>query len=138
MGNLPYKNCISTFVILDSKDFVDLSKMKLAIVAVSIAVVVAITITLLIVICSKKRKEGYNQESARGASPHGMGGRYATARGLDYGQHSYHEEFRKSQQTKPEIFRRVPVKSDGFKYKDGIRRKIQNVKDGSIIQNEYQ
>ena len=130
-GNLPYKNCISTFVILDSKDFVVLSKMKLAIVAVSIAVVVAITISLLIVVCSKKRKEGYNLENTRGATPYGMGGRYVTARGLDHGLHSSHKEFRKSAEM-PDVYRRKP-KKQGFNYKNGIKRRVQNVKDASIM-----
>tara|TARA_Y100000385_G_scaffold112894_1_gene117086 strand:- start:159 stop:506 length:348 start_codon:yes stop_codon:yes gene_type:complete len=115
---------------LDSKDFVVLSKMKLTIVAVSIAVVVAITISLLIIICSKKKKEDYYP---RGITPQGSAGRYLTARGLDQGQHSSHQEIRKLKEIPPDVYRRKPVKQTNYHYKNGISRNVQNAKDASIM-----
>ena len=97
-GNLPYRNCISTFVIFDSKDFVVLSKMKLAVVSISIAVLVAVTITILIVICSNKRSESYPTESTRGSTQNGTVGNYYSFRGLDHNLHS-NNEFREKQRT---------------------------------------
>ena len=103
--------------------------MKLVIVAISIAVAVAITVAVLIVVCSKKRTEGYNTESTRGATPYGAWGRYLTARGLEHGMHSSNQDFRKEAEV-PSVYRRKLKNSKGtYQYKDGIRRRVQNPKD---------